>query len=183
MVAQRPLFGVETANKPFPRIVHAHAHLFSDAKTILDIGAGRGRFARYFLLGEYSSGGKVWRSPVRFNVEEYVAVEPYRPFCNALRKIGDPRLKVVCAAWEDVEEELSGKRFDVVVFWDVLMFMTRPPFAVLDEVIPLAKRYFLFSLHPVKGHLTMRDLRAILRSLDRRMRVVAKSYLNRIYEV
>lgn len=174
--------GVEAANKPFPRIVHTYARLFSDVKTILDIGAGRGRFVRYFLLGEYSSGGKVWRSPVRFSVEEYVAVEPHPPFCNALRKIGDPRLKVVCAAWEDVEEELSGKRFDVVVFWDVLMFMARPPFAVLDRVIPLARRYFLFSLHPVKGT-SMRDLRAILRSLDRRLKVVAKSYLNRIYEV
>lgn len=176
--------GIEAANKPFPRIVHAHAHLFLNVKTILDIGAGRGRFAKYFLLGEYRSGGKTWRSPVRFSVEEYVAVEPYPPSCNALKKIGDPRLKILCNTWEEAKSELSERRYDVVIFWDVLMFMARPPFVVLNEVVPPTKKYFLFSLHPVRsGYLTKKDFRKILKTLDKEMKVVAKSYLNRIYEV
>lgn len=70
--------GIEAGNKAFPRIVHNYAELFKNAETVLDIGVGRGRFAKYFLKGTYEAGGRTWRAPVRFAVREYVAVEPHK---------------------------------------------------------------------------------------------------------
>lgn len=183
--------GVETGYKPFPRIVHENAHLFTDVRTVIDIGAGRGRFVQYFLKGEYRCGrtarnnGRLYhvKAPVSFMIEEYVAVEPYEPFCRRLSSLRDPRLKVICARWEDVRAILR-RRFDMVIFWDVLMFLSLEPYQVLEELIEMTGKYFLFSLHPTKnGILPQSKFREILAWIDShpKLKLIAKTYLNRVY--
>jgi len=54
--------GVCASRKPFPSIVLENAWRFAGARTVLDVGAGDGRFAKFFLS--------------RFDLDEYVAVEP-----------------------------------------------------------------------------------------------------------
>jgi len=186
------ILGIETGYKPFPKIVHKNAHLFIDVRTVIDIGAGRGRFARYFLLGEYKCGkvannnGRLYhvKAPVKFNIEEYIAIEPHRRFCKKLEEIGDPRLKVVCSRWEDARALFTGRKFDMVILWDVLMFLEIEPYQVLRELIGMARKYFLFSLHPVRnGILQQRQFKEILEWLDNHpeLELIAKKYLNRVY--
>jgi len=184
--------GIETGYKPFPKIVHENAHLFIDVRTVIDIGAGRGRFARYFLLGEYECGkkavnnGRLYhvKAPVKFNIEEYIAIEPHRRFCKKLEEIGDPRLKVVCSRWEDARTHYAGRKYDMVILWDVLMFLMMDPYRALRELIGMTKKYFLFSLHPTNnGILHQKYFKEILRWLDSHpeLELIAKNYLNRIY--
>ncbi|RLE87250.1 MAG: hypothetical protein DRJ67_05245 [Thermoprotei archaeon] len=175
------IFGRDSPCKPFPRIVSGNRHLLLGARRVLDIGAGRGRFARWFMENVPS-------------VEEYVAVEPYPRFVELLRRLEWPPLRVVPAAWEDVRDSLVSESFDVVIAWDVAMFMDLrgvhggPPLAALlrelEEWIGMTGKCLLFSLHPVKYSVLHRaDFRCILRFLDShpRLRLVAKSYLNRVY--
>ena len=185
--------GVDTPFKPFPRVIHKNAALFRDVESILEIGAGRGRFVDYFLKGEYHSGR--WRgqpdrlyhvrAPVVFRVRRYTAVEPHKPFCQKLRERRDPRLEVVCARWEEARDALEGRRYDMVILWDVLMFLEGDPYETLEDLIHRTRRYFLFSLYPVRtGILPPGMYRRILEWLDshRNLRLVARSGYNRIYE-
>ena len=184
MVVGQLLIGVDTACKAFPSVVYESSHILIGAATVIDVGAGRGRFARYFLRGEYRSGRYGVRAPVEFSVTEYVAVEPY--FCNELRKIRDPRLRVVCARWEDVREEYVNREFDMVILWNVLMFMPTDPYEVLKDMIHMARKFFLFSLYPVKsGTLPAEKFREVLLWLDTHpeLEVVSKKYFNRVYRI
>jgi len=202
------IIGRETGSKPFPRIVHMNAHLFADVRTVIDIGAGTGRFAKYFLLGEYRCSRKrpnskpsslyEVKSPINFPITRYVAIEPYPLFCAKLQLMvtADPRLEVVCDLWENVRGRFMYEKFDIVIAWDVGMYMDLrsvhrtddPVEAVLREIdiwVNMASRYFLFSLHPVSGVIPKKRLGDILRYTDThpRLKLIAKSYLNRIYEV
>lgn len=74
----------------------------------------------------------------------------------------------------------------MVIFWDVIMFMPGDPYKILDEVIAVTGKYLLFSVYPVKlGRLTREELRRVLDYLDShpRLRLVAKSGFNRIYQL
>ncbi len=179
--------GVDTPSKPFPRIVHENAALFRDVKTVLDIGAGRGRFVQYFLTGRYRNGSYSVEAPVRFSIERYVAVEPCRQFCTRyLKAIGDDKLEVICARLEDVRTRFRNAEFDMVIFWDVLMFINANPYEILEEVISIARKWFLFSLHPVKNStIPHAEFRKILAFLDAhpRLCLIAKANLNRVYAV
>jgi len=189
------IIGVETRHKPFPSIVHENQHLLEGVKTVLDIGAGSGRFARYLLLGKYASGGRVWELKAKPTIEAYVAVEPYEPSCRKLRGIGDPRLQVICSTWEEVRGKLVGSKFDLVIMWDVAMFMdlrsvhhVQDPVEALlrelDIIINVSEQLFLFSLHPVERCVICRDrFNEILAYLDshRRLKLIGKRYLNRVY--
>ena len=180
------MIGVDTAYKAFPSVVYESSHLLRDATTVIDVGAGRGRFVKYFLRGEYRSGRYGVRAPVKFDISEYVAVEPHERFCEELRGIGDPRLRVVCARWEDAREEYVNREFDMVILWDVLMFMPADPYEVLKDMVRMAGKFFLFSLHPVKsGALPTGRFREVLSWLDSRpeLKVVGARYLGRVYYV
>ncbi len=187
---------VETQYKPFPSIVHENAGLLRGCRSFLDIGAGTGRFVKYFLLGEYRSKGKITKLPVPLDIEEYIAVEPCDTSCNKLKTLGDPRLRIVCDYWESVRSTYLKRKFDVVIFWDVAMFMdlrnihgtSSPVEAIireLDLLVDSTDKYFLFSLHPVKSAvIPSKDFKKIYDYLDNhaKLRLVAKKYLNRFYE-
>jgi len=200
------IIGRETGNKPFPLVVHRNVHLFANVETVIDIGAGSGRFVKYFLFGEYKCSRKrsntkssslyEVKAPIRFPIAKYVAIEPYPLSCAKLKLINDPRLELVCSLWEDVRERFTHRRFDVVIVWDVAMYMDlRPVYGVSDPVeaiikeldvwINMANRFFLFSLHPVNGVIQRSRFRDILQYLDAhsRLKLIDKSYLNRVYEV
>ena len=176
------IIGIEAYYKPIPRIIEENRELFRECRNVLEIGAGRGRFVRFFLEN-YG------------NIEEYVAIEPYEKSVKELRKIGDPRLTIVHATWEDVREKYLDKKFDIVVFWDVLMFMdlsfhgnntVENAKKELDKIVNIADKYFLFSLHPVKRCiLGKQHFKEILGYLDKhpKLKLIAKKYLNRLYKV
>jgi len=201
------IIGRETGNKPFPLIVHRNAHLFSEIRTVIDIGAGSGRFVKYFLFGEYRCGRRrsnarptnlyEVKAPIAFPILKYVAIEPHELFCAKLRYMAtkDPRLEVVCDLWENVRSKFMHQRFDAVIVWDVAMYMdlrdihgtSDPVEAVIKELdvwINMAQKFF-FSLHPVNGMISSRKFGDILSYLDNHQRLVLvdKSYLNRLYRV
>jgi len=201
------IIGRETGSKPFPKVVHRNAHLFIDVKSVIDIGAGSGRFVKYFLFGEYRCKRRPnfkptslyeVKAPVRFQIAKYVAVEPYPLFCAKLLHMSaqDPRLEVVCGLWEKVRSKFMWLKFDMVVLWDVAMYMDlRPVYGVSDPVeaiikeldvwINMAQKFLLFSLHPVNGVIPQSRFRDILQYLDAhpRLKLIDKSYLNRVYGV
>jgi len=209
MLSKGSIIGHETKVKSFPIVVHRNAHLFADVRTVIDIGAGSGRFVKYFLLGEYRCKNAVRyskstnhlyevKAPIKFPITRYVAIEPYPLFCVMLRHIGsnDPRLEVVCRLWEDVREMFIGKQFDVVIAWDVAMYMDLrgvhyvddPVEAIIKELdiwINMASKFFLFSLHPVRGVVDSKRFSEILTHLDMhpKLKLVDKSYMNRVYAV
>ena len=182
-----PVIGRESPQKPFPDIVHRFAF---PVKSILDIGAGSGRFASYFLLGEYSNGRRIWRPPERPPVERYVAIEPAKASCERLMRLGDPRLTVVCGTWEEARS-LPATRgpFDMAILWDVLMFIPSSDYKkLLDDIIDRVRPggYFLFSLYPVKsGVMPPEEYEEVLRYLDNhpRLEVLAKRHMGRVYRV
>jgi len=103
-------------------------------------------------------------------------------------------LAAIRALWEDVRWSLLRRSYDVVVLWDVVMFMDLrrvhggSPLAAaikeLDALVEAAGKYLLFSIHPCRRSvLDGRESRAALRYLDEhpRLRPVGKRYLNRIY--
>jgi len=189
------IVGVETGYKPFPSIVHENQHLLAGVETALDIGAGSGRFAKYLLLGRYTNRSGAWELKVRPSIKTYVAVEPYEPSCRKLKELNDPRLQVICSTWEEVRGKFAGSKFDLVILWDVAMFMdlrsihgTPDPAEALikelDAIVSLARRLFLFSLHPTRNCIVCRDrFKEVLAHLDnhRQLKLVGKRYLNRIY--
>ena len=189
------MFCNETNNKPFPRIVYENSQLFANIRTILDIGAGRGRFAQYFLKGEYKSGNKPVirhnlyhvKSPIQFiKIEKYVAIEPCQKSCKHLQRISDHRLVTICTTWEEAKNLVRNDNFDMVIFWDVLMFMKGNPCKIVNEIIAHAKQFFLFSLHPVKtGYLPRYMYKPVIKCLDNHPSLIpiAKKYYNRIYKI
>jgi len=201
------IIGRETGNKPFPLVVHRSAYLFANVETVIDIGAGTGRFAKYFLKGEYrcnrrnsnaNSTNHLYevKAPVKFPITKYIAIEPYPLFCAKLRFINDPRLEVVCHLWEEVRSSFIGRKFDAVILWDVAMYMdlrhthntSDPVEALLKELdvwINMANKFFLFSLHPVRGVIESDRFSDILRYLDThpQLKLIDELYLNRIYGV
>jgi len=181
--------GVEAPCKPFPRCVQECFERFREVEplTVIDIGAGRGRFVRWFMSN--------------FDVELYVAIEPYPKSFNYLRGVvatevpqGD-RLVLIRGTWEEVRDVFIHDRFKVVVLWDVAMFMDLTGVhgvsdyteAIKREVphwVKMAERYVLFSLHPVKRGLVPKSrFRELYMEFEKYCRVVAKRYLNRVYEV
>ena len=155
------LYGIEAPAKPFPHVVHSLRHEFRDVKTVLDIGAGRGRFLEYFVHGVYKSRRGVWVNDVKPQIERYVAVEPYERSCERLRRLSNGVTEVVCRPWEEVRDIYLRGTYDMVIFWDVAMFVDlRPVYGVEDPAEALirelgrltsaSRRWFLFSLHPVK---------------------------------
>jgi len=175
------VIGVCSPYKPFPVIIKRNKHLFRHISTVLDVGCGDGRFVRFFL-NNYD------------NVTDYIAIEPSE---ELIKKIGikDPRLTVIRSLWECLRSTLSKRRFDVVILWDVLMFMDlrgiygvddhlKASMVLLSEMIGMTDKYFLFSLHPVKsGFISRRDFKRILHFLDTHpnLRLMDKKYLNRLY--
>jgi len=164
--------GVCTGYKPFPRIIEKNMHVFNGVKSVVDIGAGDGRFARWFLRNFDS-------------IEVYVAIEPHPRLVRKLSSIGDDRLIIIEDVWENVRHKFIGMEFDVVVFWDVLMFMDLDPYKVLEETLGLSRKFYLFSLHPTKQGILRRDrFGEILSYLDNhpRLELIAKKRLNRLYK-
>lgn len=170
---ERRLIGIDGAKKPFPVIIERNKHLFKNVETVIEIGSGRGRFIRWFKENFPS-------------IRLYVAVEPYGPFVEKY-----PRwraLRVYNDYWENVKYRLLDKRFDVVIFWDVLMFMRGDPIRTTEEIMTMARRYFLFSLYPAKNSVLgafNRDVyRRILHYFDTHpeLRIVDKRHWNRFYE-
>ena len=174
------IIGIDCPYKPIPQVIQRNMYLFNDVETIIDIGAGRGRFVKWFLSN----------FP---NIKEYVAIEPYPKFVEKLREIHDSRLTIIHDTWENVRDEFINRKFDVVILWDVMMFMdlrhvhqvNDPTKAVLLEIpyiVKMAKKYILFSLHPVKTGLISKDKFPLLFSkFEKYCRLLDKKYLNRIY--
>ena len=125
---------------------------------VLDIGSGPGRFVPLF------QGARL-----------YVAVEPYGPFADEIER----RLSAMVEShevyrdlWENVKPSLLMRRWDVVIFWNSLMFM-KPPKGVdpveygkelVDEVIDSIKPggLLLFSVYEAKtGYYTLDQLKQI----------------------
>ena len=155
--------------------------------TIIDIGAGRGRFVEWFMTN--------------FEVEQYIAIEPYPKSFDYLRNVvatkvpQADRLVLIRATWEEVRHMFIHDRFKVVVLWDVAMFMDLTGVhkvsdyveAIKREVpiwVNMAEKYILFSLHPVKRCTVPRSrFRELYAEFEKYCRVVSKVYLNRVYEV
>jgi len=124
---------------------------------VLDIGAGRGRFADFFLSAA--------------SVRRYVAVEPYRPFCRELTRRS---VEVLCMPWEEARLSVGGS-FDVVIFWNVIMFMPADDYtALLDDVVRRG-RIILFSMWPVKrGVMPAHEYIRVARHFESKAEVVKK---------
>jgi len=176
------MIGLECRVADVPKILVENADLFEDVRTVLDIGAGTRRIAQFLLL--------------RFsNIESYIAIEPHRKSCQTLvvRLLNDSRLHVVCRRWEEARNQFLNARFDVVILWNVLMFMdlrflhnvNDPAEAAvreLDVMTRIAGKYFLFSLYPAKNSVIPPSaFRQILNYLDHKLKIVAKSGLHRVY--
>ena len=174
------IVGVCTSHKPFPTLIAENERLFEGCRTFLDIGAGDGRMAAWFASYD--------------DVEEYVAVEPCLKLLHKLVATlrGWRPLRTVAARWEDVRWRLIQRRFDVLIVWDVAMFMDlsevhglNPLDSLLREIdvwCEMTEGYLLFSLHPCKNAVIPSQLfPKIFERLDSRMRLVGKRYLNRIY--
>ena len=146
------ILGVDAGYKPIPKILIERGNLLRDAESVIDIGAGRGRFLKWFLLNT--------------NVKRYVAVEPCTKFVKSLevivKKYGDGRdVEIVKKPWQEVRNFYMNEEFDVVILWDVLMFMdlryVHGTDDFLDAVIKevpifskMCRRFLLLSFHPIK---------------------------------
>ncbi len=113
---RQDVYGVDSSKKKqVPRFVIRHSDKFVNAETVLDIGAGHGRFLEWFL--KYT------------NVRKYIAVEPWQPFVSRLRKIVSKysnrkaEVVIINKPWQDVRDVLLREVYDVIVAWDVFMFM------------------------------------------------------------
>jgi len=188
----KALYGIEARAKPFPSVVHELRYQFRDVRSILDIGAGTGRFLSYFVHGVYRSPRGVWINEAAPPLERYAAVEPYPKSCEKLKAMATPAVEVVCAPWEAVREKYLRDKYDMVVWWDSAMFMDlsvvhggTPVEALLrelDAVVDRARRWLLFSFHDVERCVVCRrDFDAVYAYLDSRLRLVAKRGWNRVY--
>ena len=188
----KALYGIEARAKPFPSVVHALRHKFRDVKTVLDIGAGTGRFLSYFVHGVYRSPRGVWLNEAKPPLERYVAIEPYPKSCQKLRALAVEGVEVVCAPWEEVRERYLSDRYDMVIWWDSAMFIDlsvvhggSPLEALLKEldiVVERTWKWLLFSLHDVKQCVLCRkDFDAVYAHLESRLKLAAKRGWNRVY--
>jgi len=192
-MSKTKLYGIEAPAKPFPRVVHELRHEFRDVRSVLDVGAGAGRFLQYFVHGVYKSAKGTWINEAKPPIERYVAVEPYEKSCERLRRLSNGVVEVVCKPWEEVRGAYLRGAYDMVIFWDVAMFVDlRDVYGVedpaeaiiheLDRMVSATKRWFLFSLHDVQHCVVCRlDFLHILAYLDSRLRIRAKNRWNRVY--
>jgi len=122
-------------------------------------------------------------------VEEYIAIEPHLPFVKILEKIDDRRLKIVPGLWEQVRDDFINKQFDVLILWDVLMFMDLSVVYGEDYLNSILKEVDVFSrmspciflsFHPVKERLLSgtyyHDI--VHEFLRKGFRIVDQVYLN-----
>jgi len=190
----KALYGIEARAKPFPSVVHALRHRLRDVKTVLDIGAGTGRFVQYFIHGIYRSSRGTWINEAKPPLERYVAIEPYHKSCEKLRALATPAVEVVCAPWEEVRERYLSDRYDMVIWWDSAMFIDlsvvhggSPLEALLKEldvVVSRTRQWLLFSLHDVKQCVVCRkDFDTVYAYLDLhpRLEIMGKRGWNRVY--
>ena len=182
-ITTRSVIGVEAPYKPFPTVVERNRHRLRNIRTVIEIGAGTGRFVKWFLRNT--------------NVELYIAIEPSQKGINALKKIKDPRLQVIRSYWEFIRDKIITKTFDVVILWDVLMFVDLTSVhdkedylqSILKETkhfVDMANKYILLSFHPVKRGLlkTVSEFKPILYEfLKHGCQVMDKTYLNYILAV
>ena len=168
-----------------PRIVVQNKELFTNVRSVLDIGAGEGRFIGFFLNN----------APY---LEKYVAVEADPVLAVRLRMyLNDSRVEIINDYWENVENELLKRRYDVVILWNVIMFLDEDPYQLLERIIDSTKKYILFSIYSVNEEymprLNKKILLEIVNYMDNhpRLRIVAKLnsrkgekfLMQRIYEV
>jgi len=183
------IIGICAYNKPFPKVVH---EVFNNVEkneinSVLDIGCGDGRFIQFFLN--------------KFNIKEYFAIEPDHKVIERLRRnintSNYDNLYIIQALWEDVRDSFLRRKYDIVILWDVLMFMDltkvyhndtilNSALKELDVLINITNKYFLFSLHPVKRctiHYT--EFKKIFEYLDNheKLELLGKRYLNRVYKI
>jgi hypothetical protein len=173
IASSKSIIGVDAARKPFPKLIARNAYVFANAEA-LEVGAGRGRIVKFAL---------------EQGVKKYVAIEPHLPFARELTKIRDPRLSVIVDLWENVRDRFVEQRFDVLVLWDVLMFVDLTKVhggdylhAVLREVEYFAKmtrRHILLSLHPVKGLIPKEHFKTIVQEFTKYgFEITDRIYLN-----
>ena len=173
IASSNSIIGVDATHKPLPKLIARNAHVFSNAE-VLEIGAGRGRIAKFAL---------------EKGVRKYIAIEPHLPFAKMLTSIKDPRLTVVVDLWENVRDYFVTRKFDVLVLWDVLMFVDLTKVhggdylhAVLREVEYFAKmtrRHILLSLHPVKGLIPKEHFKTIVQEFTKYgFEITDRIYLN-----
>ncbi len=178
--------GVIAPKSPFPNFILANQHVFQELErpvTIIDIGAGSGRFMSYFLgIGWPTRGKKI--AKVDLPVERYVAIEPDPKRKKTLLEIAkkgkayqrskfgiDPEVEVVINFWENVRDNYIDDYFSITILWEVLMFMDlttvhEPPedlsnsekklYAILEEVpywVGMTKDIILLALFPVKNNI------------------------------
>jgi len=191
----KAIYGIEARAKPFPSVVHELRYQFRDVKTVLDIGAGTGRFVQYFIHGIYRSSRGVWLNEAKPPLERYVAIEPYPKSCEKLRALATPAVEVVCAPWEEARGKYLRYEYDVVIWWDSAMFIdltevhgvdtaVEALIRELEAVIDRARKWLLFSLHDVKQCVLCRkDFDTVYNYLDfhPRLKLAAKRGWNRVY--
>jgi len=169
--------GVEAKYKPIPSVIERNRRLLYHVRTVLEIGAGTGRLVKWFLQNT--------------KVESYIAIEPDRKSVEVLAKIEDPRLTIIPDYWEFVRDSFIDEKFDVLVLWNVLMFVDLTgvhggdyKHAILKETkyfVNMTKKYILLSFHPVKSGLlkNVEDYREILQEfLKCGCRIVDRKHLN-----
>jgi SAM-dependent methyltransferase len=110
--------GRDHVHKPFPKLVEKNLDLLVKVLEpdghVLDIGAGRGRFLRWFIEKKL---------PVR----EYVAVEPYSKFVREhLKPLASKapfHVTIYEQPWQEVRDLLYMRKWDVIIAWDVAMYL------------------------------------------------------------
>ena len=138
-----------------PKLVTSCVNLFKEVESVLDIGAGYGRFLKWFITNT--------------NVKYYVAIEPYPKFVNTLhtlvnnlRNVRETKIEIVPKPWQEVRNVYLSKEFDVVILWNVIMFLDLRPFhntssfldAILKEFKHLSKtcrKYMLIAFEKIKN--------------------------------
>jgi len=157
------IFGVDRSRGDVPEFVKRHAQLIrrvleAGEGRVLDIGAGRGRFARWIIAN----------MPVRL----YAAVEPYEPYLrelirNAAEAMAQANRMVVLDVspypWQRVRDYYMKLDWDVIIAWNVGMFLDlrkthgTPSFreALVREIACWIRKakLVLLSFYPVKSGL------------------------------
>lgn len=93
-----------------------------------------------------------------------------------------------------LKKSLEEAYYDVVILWDVAMFMDLTPeyggsclYSLTQEIdnwVLMAKHYIMFSLHPVKiGVIGSRGFSHLHKAFEEYCQVVDKKYHNRLYKI